>query len=331
MYTDEDLKHRFDFGRLLILVAALLPLAAGLFMLDGRGILEQGAAALGLMSEEQVARMIEDIEYNYYYSEVFETDAYREVRSELTEAPLTTYGDFNDYLTDLAALSHDPFSYFYYDSLLAGFSDFSDYEAADYEDGFETFVQEDLPVIRFNQFAYDTGTRVTEALREIHGDGGRVVVFDLTDNPGGIIGECVMICYALLPATDIFEEQYNDRSRYTYVSDEQMLDFDKIVILLNGESASCSEIMALTLKEHLKDKVLLVGSDTYGKQVTQSVDENDRLNYALYLVTAAWTVEGKSTEHLRGYLSPWRGKQIDSFEKGFREARRLLDQEKKTP
>ncbi len=228
-------------------------------------------------------------------------------------------------------MSHDEFSYFYYDSLLAGYSDYSDYEGADYEDGFETFVQEDLPIIRFNQFAYDTGTRVTEALQEIHGNGGRIVVFELTDNPGGIIGECVMICDALLPETDIFEERYNDNSRYTYVSDPDMLDFDKIVILLNGESASCSEIMALTLKEHLRDKVLLVGSDTYGKQVTQSVEENDRLNYALYLVTAAWSVEGKSTEHLRGYLAPWRGKQVDSFDKGFREARRILGQETKTP
>ncbi len=221
-------------------------------------------------------------------------------------------------------MAGDDFTYFYYDSIPENRSDYSDVDESDYEDDFSTFEKEGIPVISFRQFAYQTGDQVVESLKKIHQEGKRVVVFDLTDNPGGMIDQCVRVCDTLLAETVIFEEQYNDLSRYQYVSDSKILEFDRIIVLLNGESASCSEIMALTLKEHLKDKVLLVGSETYGKKVTQSVDQDDDLHFSLYLVTAKWSVNGKTTDDLNSYLIPWRQKNLKGFEDTFKEARAVI-------
>lgn len=325
MYTDEDLKSRARIsGKAWLLTGLLLVIMGGLFLLDGIALLERAGARLGIISDSMVLSMIDNIEYNYYYDDVFETEKYLDLKSALTDKPIKTYRDFEAYVYGFADLAKDDFTYFYFDSISDMRWDYSDVNASDYEDAFASFSQEGIPVIQFKQFAYETGDRVIDALTEIHKKGDRVVVLDLTDNPGGMIDQCVEICDVLLPETVIFEEKYNDRSRYQYVSDPQMLNFDTIVILLNDESASCSEILALTLKEHLGDKVLLVGNETFGKKVTQSVNQDDGLRFSLFLVTAEWSVEGKTTEDLNGYLLPWRGKHLKGFEDGFKEARNHL-------
>lgn len=328
MITDEDfIPKRPNSRKVTLLLICVLPIAVALFMMDGRWIVERIGAEFGIMSDSLVEDMLSNIEYNYYYEDVFDTDTYRQLRADLTDRPLKTYRDFEDYVYGLSELSGDEYTYFYYDSLTDSRTDYSEVNDYDYVDDFSTFEKEGITVIQFHQFAYQTGERVVDALKKIQKEGKRVVVFDLTDNPGGMIDQCVQMCDSLLPGTVIFEEEYNDLSRYQYVSDPQMMNFDKIVILLNGESASCSEIMALTLKEHLKDKVLLVGSETYGKKVTQSVDQDDRLHYSLYLVTAKWSVNGKTTDDLNGYLIPWRKKNLKGFEDTFREAHAVIDGE----
>jgi len=327
MITDEDLKPREQSARKRGLLIIGLILMGALFLVDGRGLLEQAGARLGLMSDSLVMGMIDDIEYNYYYDAIFETDTYKQIKKELTDKPFKTYRDFDDYIYGLSELAGDEFTYFYYDSIPELRTDYSDVDDYDYKDDFSVFRKDGIPVIRFHQFAYETGDRVVNALKEIHQSGDRVVMLDLSDNPGGMIDQCVLICDALMPEAVIFEEEYNDLSRYQYVSDPQMMTFDKIIILLNGESASCSEILALTLKEHLKDKVMLIGTETYGKKVTQSVNQDDRLHFSLFLVTARWSVEGKTTEDLNGYLAPWKTKNLSGFDDGFNEARALIKQE----
>lgn len=329
MITDEDMTPRREWSprKKWLLGLCLLSVLSALFLLDGRSLLKQGAAQFGLMPDSLVMEMIESVEYNYFYDDIFETESYQRLRTELTGKPIKTYGDFEAYIAGISQLARDEFSYFYYDSIPELRSDYSDVSASEYVDDFTVFKQEGIPVIRFSQFAYETGDRVVRALEEIHASKNSVVVFDLTDNPGGMVDECVQVCDALLPATVIFEEQYNDLSRYQYVSDPQMMAFDKIIIILNSESASCSEILALTLKEHLKDKVMLVGTETYGKKMTQSVNQDDDLRFSLFLVTAQWSVEGKTTEDLNGYLMPWRHKNLTGFGDGFKEARALMQQE----
>lgn len=327
MITDDENTPQKETGRKKGALVILLILAAALFMTDGSSLLEQTGARIGLMSDTLVGDMIADIEYNYYYDDIFETTPYLELKQTLTDKPFITYGDFEDYVYGLSQLAGDDFTYFYYDSLAEQRTDYSEIERGDYEDDFTVFRKDGIPVIRFSQFAYETGDRVVSALKELQKSGDRVVVLDLTDNPGGMVDQCITICDALMPEAVIFEEQYNDLSRYQYISDPQMLSFDKIVILLNSESASCSEILALTLKEHLKDKVALIGPETYGKRVTQSVNQDDRLHFSLFLVTAQWSVGGKTTEDLNGYLAPWKKKNIKGFEDGFIEARALINAE----
>lgn len=323
MINDDDFSNgrsRKVFVRAVLLVFIVI----ALFLADGESLLEWGAADLGIMSDRTFYSMLDDFEYGYLYDDVFETDDYKKLRDALVGKPLKQYADIEAFVTAVSQLAGDEFSYFYYDSALSGRQEFSMINDSDYEDGFEFFYKSDLPVIRFNQFAYNTGDKVIGALEEIRKDKGNIVVFDLIDNPGGMVDQCVAICDALLPETVIFEERYNDNSRYQYVSDDDMIPFEHIVILLNRDSASCSEIMALTLKEHLKDKVILVGKKTYGKQYIQSVAQDNRLNYSLYFVTAAWNVGGKTTVDLNGYLLPWISYYLSGFEDEFIEARSLL-------
>lgn len=328
LITDEEERvDRMPLGQRLGALAALVIVMVTLFMTDGQGIVKSGAARLGIMPKAMVMDMLQDIEYNYLYDEIFETQGYQEMRDDLLGRPLVTYSDFGRYVARMALLAKDDFTYFYYDSLVESRDDFSLVAASDYEDDFSMFTEGGIPVIRFSQFAYDTGDRAIEALQNLNRQGAPVVVIDLTDNPGGMIDQCVRICDALLPEVPILDEEFNDLSSYRYVSDPQMMVFERIIILLNRESASCSEIMALALKEHLKDRVILIGDETFGKRVIQNVSQDDHLRYSLYLVTAKWSVNGKTTEDLNGYLAPWRHKGLKGYEDSFQEARLLIEQE----
>ena len=125
----------------------------------------------------------------------------------------------------------------------------------------------DIAYIGLTQFEENTAEDFTEALKAAAGKKG--LILDLRGNPGGILDAAVAISDQLLPKADIVSAKDNrDKEVFHYTSDEESWN-KPIVVLVNGGSASASEIVAGALKDN--KAATLVGEKTYGKGVVQTL------------------------------------------------------------
>ena len=125
----------------------------------------------------------------------------------------------------------------------------------------------DIAYIGLTQFEENTVDEFTEAMKAEAGKKG--LILDLRGNPGGILEAAVGISDQLLPEADIVSAKDNrDKEVFHYTSDEASWN-KPIVVLVNGGSASASEIVAGALKDN--KAATLVGEKTYGKGVVQTL------------------------------------------------------------
>lgn len=125
----------------------------------------------------------------------------------------------------------------------------------------------DIAYIGLTQFEENTAEDFTKALKAASDKKG--LILDLRGNPGGILEAAVAISDQLLPKADIVSAKDNRKKEvFHYTSDEESWN-KSIVVLVNGGSASASEIVAGALKDN--KAATLVGEKTYGKGVVQTL------------------------------------------------------------
>ncbi|NTW99478.1 MAG: S41 family peptidase [Geobacteraceae bacterium] len=157
--------------------------------------------------------------------------------------------------------------------------------------------------IRISQFQERTGSEFKEALKMLHDkSGGRLkgLILDLRYNPGGLIHSCVEVvnCYI---GDDInntaivsIRGRTAEASRVYNATLGTKEPRYPIVVLINGGSASASEIVAGALQDH--KRAIIMGTQSFGKGSVQSVIPM-RGNAALKLTTARYyTPSGRSIQ-----------------------------------
>lgn len=126
----------------------------------------------------------------------------------------------------------------------------------------------DIGYIRITTFDLQTSEDFNKAYNELKKEGIKGLIIDLRFNPGGIIDETVAISDKFLPEGVITYTKTKSGETEYYKSDENYDDLP-IVLLVNGGSASASEIMAGALKD--TQRATLVGTKTFGKGIVQRV------------------------------------------------------------
>ena len=123
--------------------------------------------------------------------------------------------------------------------------------------------------IQITEFDDVTTDQFTEALAVIKGSKAKGLILDLRGNPGGSLPVVVDIARMILPKGLIVytEDKYGERDEYT-CDGEHELDIP-LVVLVNGNSASASEILAGAIKDY--GKGTLIGTTTFGKGIVQRV------------------------------------------------------------
>lgn len=145
-------------------------------------------------------------------------------------------------------------------------------------------------IIRLYNFSALAEARVQEALRQFMQSGGTKLVIDLRGNPGGYLQSAVNIASYFLPmGKPVVREAYGDgRPEDVYRSQgrdlHQYRNFDTVV-LVDGGSASASEILAGALSEN--GVATLVGTKTFGKGSVQELVEMDS-GASLKVTIARW-------------------------------------------
>lgn len=129
----------------------------------------------------------------------------------------------------------------------------------------------DIGYIKLNQFNEKSPSEIKQAIDDLKNKGAEKLILDLRDNPGGLLDAANEIASGLLPAGNIIVS-VKDRSgeAETYISGSSGF-YAKIplVVLINGGSASASEILAAAIKENGRGKI--IGTTTYGKGSVQRV------------------------------------------------------------
>ena len=128
--------------------------------------------------------------------------------------------------------------------------------------------------VRIGRFQQDTGSDFAEAVRALRRDGGGAIaglVLDLRNNPGGVLGASVDTADVLLERGLLIctESRPGKRRLEHRALAGDLLNGAPVAVLINGGSASGSEVVASALQDHGRAAVL--GARSYGKGSVQSV------------------------------------------------------------
>ncbi len=129
------------------------------------------------------------------------------------------------------------------------------------------FLDDKIGYIKISEFDGVTYDQYMNALNELKNKGMERLIIDLRDNPGGLLKTVVQITDTLVPkGTITYIEDKNGNKSYEY-SDDAYLNIP-LVIMVNGNSASASEVLSGAVKDFGVGK--LVGEKTFGKGVVQN-------------------------------------------------------------
>lgn len=161
-----------------------------------------------------------------------------------------------------------------------------------------TMLEDGMGYIRIASFSENTGKEFKAAYDSLEEQGMKGLIIDLRENPGGLVTSCVEIANMVVPKGPIVSVVERDGSKEVH---ESKLEESKypIVVLIDGNSASASEILAGALQD--TGAATLVGTKSYGKgsvQVVVPMLHNDglKLTIAKYYTPNGRCIDGTGIE-----------------------------------
>ncbi|MBG6063135.1 carboxyl-terminal processing protease [Flavobacterium sp. CG_9.1] len=131
-------------------------------------------------------------------------------------------------------------------------------------------VDDKTGYIVLSHFNKKASVETKEALEQLKKEGAERIILDVRDNPGGLLNEAVNICNLFVPKNEIIVTTKSkiEKHNSTYKTTKDPVDTEiPLIILVNGRSASASEIVAGALQD--LDRAVVVGSRSFGKGLVQ--------------------------------------------------------------
>lgn len=158
---------------------------------------------------------------------------------------------------------------------------------------------EDIGYLQITEFDEVTVDQYTEAMAELNGHGMKGLILDLRSNPGGDLDAVVEISRKILPEGLILYTEDKEGNRKEYTCDGSRELQIPLVVLVNGYSASASEILAGAIQDY--NKGTLIGTTTYGKGIVQRIHSLDdgtaiKLTVSAYFTPAGRNIHGVGIE-----------------------------------
>ena len=158
-------------------------------------------------------------------------------------------------------------------------------------------LRDSVGYIKINSFQGNTETDLRRALAALHKKRMVGLVLDLRRNPGGLLDQAVQVADTFLDDGPIVTTSSQDPRERTeeYAKPGGTEPRYPMVVLINGQSASASEIVAGALKNH--DRALIIGEQSFGKgsvQVLYKLQDKSalKLTVAQYLTPGDVSIQG---------------------------------------
>lgn len=164
---------------------------------------------------------------------------------------------------------------------------------------FYDMIDEETGYITLTRFNNKASSEVKKAFKNLKEKGMQKLVFDLRSNPGGSLQEAINISNFFLPKgkTIVTTKAKIKKWSNTYRGSNEPLDLEMpIVVLINGSSASASEIVSGSLQDY--DRAVIMGQRSFGKGLVQRQKE---LTYGTQLkltISKYYTPSGRCIQEL---------------------------------
>lgn len=162
----------------------------------------------------------------------------------------------------------------------------------------DKMLDDKIGYIRISAFSENTGIEFKTAMTDLESYNMKGFILDLRQNPGGVITSCVEIAKEIVPKGPIVSVVQRDGSKEVYMSELEKTKYP-IVVLLDGSSASASELLAGALQD--TKAATIVGTKSYGKGSVQTVmpmfhEDGLKLTIAKYYTPNNRSIDGVGIE-----------------------------------
>lgn len=162
----------------------------------------------------------------------------------------------------------------------------------------------DVGYISLTSFTQNCAKDMRKAVVELKKQGATSFMIDLRDNGGGLLDEAIDIVGLFVPkrTTVVTTKGKTEQSNEVYATKREPIDTESpIVVLVNGQTASASEILAGALQDF--DRAVVVGSRTFGKGLVQSTRQVSgggylKLTTAKYYIPSGRCVQALDYSHM---------------------------------
>ncbi len=135
---------------------------------------------------------------------------------------------------------------------------------------FYKLIHDDIGYIVLSKFNKKTSIETRGALEDLKSQGATKIILDLRGNPGGLLREAINVVNLFVPKGEVITTTKSVIKKYnkTYKTTNEPLDTDiPLVVLVNGRSASASEIVSGGLQD--LDRAVIIGARSFGKGLVQ--------------------------------------------------------------
>jgi carboxyl-terminal processing protease len=159
-------------------------------------------------------------------------------------------------------------------------------------------LPDNIGYIRISMFNENTAADFIRTYQDLEKQGMKGIILDLRDNPGGLLEESVKVAGSFVPRGPVVSVVARDGTRETHSSNLEAVKYPAVV-LVNGGSASASEIVAGAIQD--TGSGTLVGTKTYGKGSIQTLvrlgnGDAVKLTIAKYLTPNDRSINGIGIE-----------------------------------
>ncbi len=135
---------------------------------------------------------------------------------------------------------------------------------------FYSMIDDKTGYIVLSKFNAKASSQTKSALLDLKGKGAKKIVLDLRDNPGGLLSEAINVTNLFVPKGELVVTTKSKVKKFNreYRTSNKAIDTDiPLVILVNGSSASASEIVSGSLQD--LDRAVIMGARSFGKGLVQ--------------------------------------------------------------
>ncbi|RLJ63353.1 carboxyl-terminal processing protease [Lacinutrix venerupis] len=181
-----------------------------------------------------------------------------------------------------------------------------------------SLINETTGYIVLGKFNEKASQQTGYALKDLKAQGAKNIILDLRGNPGGLLREAVNIVNLFVPKNQLVVTTKSKVKKYnrTYYTKKDPIDTEiPVIVLINGSSASASEIVSGTLQD--LDRAVIVGSRSFGKGLVQ---RPKKLTYGTQLkvtISRYYTPSGRCIQALDYWNKDEKGNAIRVKQKDY--------------